>query len=153
MLIKKFIFSLWGNISGPFKSIRQYSTWAPALKLTRYGTDGQLLLSFSNFLTDQKQRVLICWSYSEWSPVISGVSQGPILEPIIFLIFVNDIPNIVTSTAKLFADNTKSYQPTDKWCGRLHYPTVRSNHRRFLGGLLAGEIQSYQMCGHENLTK
>ena len=47
------------------------------------------------------------------------------------------VPNIVTSTAKLFADNTKSYQSTDKWCGRLHYPTIRSNHPRSLGGLLA----------------
>ena len=87
------------------------------LKLNRYGIDGQLLLrfrNFSDFLTNRKQRVLIRGSYSEWSPVISGVPQGSILGPIItFLTYVNDIPNIIiiTSTvAKLFADDTKIYR-------------------------------------------
>ena len=53
-------------------------------------------------------------SYFEWSPVISGVPQGSILGLIMFLIYVNDIPNIVTSTAKLFADDTKIYRQINK---------------------------------------
>ena len=80
------------------------------LKLNRYGIDGQLLLWFRNFLTNGKQRVLIRESYSEWSPVKSGVPQGSILGPIMFLIYVNDIPNIIRSTAKLLADDTKIYR-------------------------------------------
>ena len=80
------------------------------LKLNRYGIDGQLHLWFRNFLTKRKQRVLIRGTFSEWSPVISGVPQGSILGPIMFLIYVNDIPNIITSTAKLFADDTKIYR-------------------------------------------
>jgi len=71
---------------------------------------GQLLLWFRNFLTNRKQWVLIRGSYSDWSPVISGVLEGSILGPIMFLIYVNDIPNIVTTTAKLFADDTKIYR-------------------------------------------
>ena len=53
-------------------------------------------------------------SYSEWSPVISGVPQGSILGPIMFLIYVNYIPNIITSAAKLFADDTKIYKQINK---------------------------------------
>ena len=80
------------------------------LKLNRYGIDGQLHLWFRNFLTKRKQRVLICGTFSEWSPVIFSAPQGSILEPIMFLIYVNNIPNIITSTAKLFADDTKIYR-------------------------------------------
>ena len=53
-------------------------------------------------------------SYFKWSPVISGVPQGSILGLIMFLIDVNDIPNIVTSTAKLFAHDTKIYGQINK---------------------------------------
>ena len=66
------------------------------------------------FLTNTRQRVQIRGSYSEWSPVISGVPQGSILGPIMFPIYVNDIPNIITSTAKLFADDSKIYREINK---------------------------------------
>ena len=54
--------------------------------------------------------------YSEWWPVIFGVPQGSTLGPIMLLIYVNDIHvlNIITSTAKLFADNTKIYRQINK---------------------------------------
>ena len=71
-------------------------------------------LWFRNFLTNRKQRLQIRGSYSEWSPVISGVPEGSILGPIMFLIYVNDIPNIITSTAKLVADDTKIYRQINK---------------------------------------
>ena len=80
------------------------------LKLSSYGIDGQLHLWFRNFLTNRNQRVQIRGSYSDWSPVTSGVPQGSILGPVMFLIYVNDIPDIITSTAKLFADDTKIYR-------------------------------------------
>ena len=64
------------------------------LKLNRCGIDRQLQLLFRNFLTNRKKRVQIRGSYSDWSPVISGVPQGSILGPIMFLIYVNDIPHI-----------------------------------------------------------
>ena len=84
------------------------------LKLNRYGIDGQLYLCFRNFLTNRRRRVHIRGSHSEWSPVISVVPQGSNPCPIMFLIHMNDIPNIITSTAKLFADDTKIYRQINK---------------------------------------
>jgi hypothetical protein len=80
------------------------------LKLERYGIDGSLLLWFRNFLTNRSQRVVIHGTCSKWSAVRSGVPQGTILGPIMFPIYVNDISDDITSTVKLYADDTKIYR-------------------------------------------
>ena len=80
------------------------------LKLNRHGIDGPLLLWFRNFLKNRQQRVTIRGTFSNWSPVTSGVPQGTTLGPILFLLYVNDIPNVVTSSIKMFADDTKIYR-------------------------------------------
>ena len=48
--------------------------------------------------------------YSEWVDVISGVPQGSVLGPILFLIYVNDIPEMVNCSIKMFADDTKLFR-------------------------------------------
>ena len=48
--------------------------------------------------------------YSEWVDVISGVPQGSVLGPILFLIYVNDIPEMVSCSIKMFADDTKLFR-------------------------------------------
>ena len=80
------------------------------LKLNRHGIDAPLLLWFRNFLKNRQQRVTIRGTYSNWSPVTSGVPQGTILGPPLFLLNVNDISNAVTSSIKMFADDTKIYR-------------------------------------------
>ena len=47
--------------------------------------------------------------YSDWAPVISGVPQGSVIAPILFLIYINDLPNNLKSTVRLFADDTIIY--------------------------------------------
>ena len=49
-------------------------------------------------------------SASSW-PVVSGVPQGAVLDPILFLMFVNDLPTNITSNIKLFADECVLYRP------------------------------------------
>ena len=79
-------------------------------KLDRHGIDNPLLLWFINSLKNRQQRVTIRGTYSNWSPVTPGVSQGTIPGPPLFLLNVNDISNVVTSSIKMFADDTKIYR-------------------------------------------
>ena len=60
-------------------------------------------------MKDRKQRVSCEGMYSDWAPVISGVPQGSVIAPILFLIYINDLPKNIKSTVRLFADNTIIY--------------------------------------------
>ena len=77
-------------------------------KLRRVGVGGNLLAWFENYLTDRHQHVTVLDKTSQSIPVLSGVPQGSILGPLLFLVYVNDIPLITTSSSvALFADDTK----------------------------------------------
>ena len=81
------------------------------LKLKSNGTDGCLHAWLRHFMTGRRQRVILrLGTRSNWSSVTSGTSQGTILAPLIFLIYVNDITNCVSSTVKLYANVTKIYR-------------------------------------------
>ena len=56
------------------------------------------------------QRVFLRGTCSSWSPVLSGVPQGTILGPVLFILYVNDISSGISSTVKLYADDTKVYR-------------------------------------------
>ena len=75
-----------------------------------YGIDGVLLKWIKDFLTNRKQRVCVRGSYSSWCNVTSGVPQGSVLGPILFIIYVNDLPEVVQSKLWMFADDTKIYR-------------------------------------------
>ena len=80
-------------------------------KLKSVGIRGKALMWLSTFLSQRRQRVLLREASSDWGDVTSGVPQGSILGPILFLIYVNDIPDNISNTAKMFADDTKLYKP------------------------------------------
>ena len=88
------------------------------VKLQAYGIRGKVLQWIRNFLTAREQRVVINGVASKTAPVTSGIPQGSVLGPILFLIYVNDLPDFVSSKVKLFADDTKLYReiknPQDK---------------------------------------
>ena len=78
-------------------------------KLLGYGIDGLLLKWIDNFLRDRKQRVCVRGSYFGWCSVSSGVPQGSVLGPVLFIIYVNDLLEVVQSKVWMFADDTKIY--------------------------------------------
>ena len=79
------------------------------LKADYYGIRNKTNTWPRSFLTGRSQRVVINGSASSWSPVVSGVPQGTILGPILFLMFINDLPTNATSGIKFFADNCDLY--------------------------------------------
>ena len=83
-------------------------------KLSTVGIQGKVLEWLNSFLTGRKQRVVVNHVKSDWIDVISGVPQGTVLGPLLFLIFVSEIPDLVKSHASLFADDTKLYADCHK---------------------------------------
>jgi len=82
-------------------------------KLKGYGVSGNLCLWLNSYLSNRKQRVLIEGDVSDWLPVASGVPQGSILGPFLFLLYINDLPKCLSTetTVALFADDSKCLQP------------------------------------------
>ena len=79
-------------------------------KLEAYGVKGKALRWINAFLKGRKQRVHVRGNYSSWKDVLSGIPQGSILGPVLFVIYINDMPNCVRSNMLLFADDTKIYR-------------------------------------------
>ena len=79
-------------------------------KLEAFGIKGKLLDWIGQFLLDRKQRVTIKDKFSSWSNVKSGIPQGSVLGPILFIMYINDLPNTIKCCLKIFADDTKIYK-------------------------------------------
>ena len=76
-------------------------------KLKHYGIDDKIWLWISNFL---KQRVVVDGIQSDLVTVDSGVPQGTVLGPILFLLHINDLPSVISSKVRLFADDCLVYR-------------------------------------------
>jgi hypothetical protein len=81
-------------------------------KIQTFGINGKLLRWIENYLKNRRQRVTMEGTNSEWLPVTSGVPQGSILGPILFILYINDLPDILSSDTlcAIFADDTKIYR-------------------------------------------
>jgi len=95
------------------------------LKLKAYGFDGALLDIIRVFLSNRWQQVSFDGCFSPWVNVVSGVQQGSVLGPILFIIFINDISSICDgqTRCKLFADDLKLYSSVDLQDG--HSPSLQ----------------------------
>ena len=78
-------------------------------KLHFFGVRGKTLGWIKSFLNNRSQKVVVNGVESESIPVSSGVPQGSVLGPILFLAYINDLPDQVQSNVRLFADDTAIY--------------------------------------------
>jgi hypothetical protein len=94
------------------KGIWQSSTPLPSdlHKLEYYGVNPKTNRWIRSFLENRKQSVILEGTVSKQVPVLSGVSQGTVLGPLLFLAYINDMPETATSSEiKLFADDSLLY--------------------------------------------
>ena len=77
------------------------------LKLKSHGND---VINWIEKLTHRRQRVIVDGEISSWKSVLSGVSQGSVLGPILFLIYINDLEDDISSKILKFADDTNVFR-------------------------------------------
>ena len=78
-------------------------------KLKQNGIEGKLLNLLSNYLINRKQRVVLNGMESNWGEIFSGVPQGSVLGPLLFLVYINDLEEGIKSHVKFFADDTSIF--------------------------------------------
>ena len=90
------------------KRLRRYGTKI-LFKLKLNGVSGNLLNIFEGFLRNRKQRVVLNDQTFNWENIYAGVPQGSILGPLLFLIYISDLAENLSSNPKLFADDTSLF--------------------------------------------
>ena len=79
-------------------------------KLKAYIVTGKILEWISDFLTGRRHTMVVNGKLSSWADILSGVHQASVTGAILFVIFINDLPDVVSSTTKIFADDTKLFR-------------------------------------------
>ena len=77
------------------------------LKLNAHGVGNGIIDWIQKWLTDRRQHVVVGGEVSNWKSVLREVPQGSVLGPLLFLIYINDLDDNITSNVLKFADETK----------------------------------------------
>ena len=78
-------------------------------KLKAYGFEGELLPLLKNYLESREQRVVLNGQTFEWRKIVSAIPQGSVLGPLLFLVYINDLPDGINSLRKVSADDTSLF--------------------------------------------
>jgi hypothetical protein len=111
-------------------------------KLRTLGFDENLLGWIEDFLTNRRQRVVLGAVTSGWLDVLSGVPQGSVLGPLLFVTFINDLPkSVVNCICRLFADDTKLIAAVQNNADIIHTYSSRSRRAGKMVSELAHGVQ------------
>ena len=118
-------------------------------KLDYYGIRGSTHKQINSWLSGHSQQVVSDREASDHVSVLSGVHKGSVLGPILFLIFINNLPYNISSSVRLFADDCVLYRNiySIQDCLTLQEDLTSLGQ---MGSRLANEIQSGQMSVHES---
>ena len=78
-------------------------------KIESYGMAGEISEWVEAFLSNRTQKVCVNGKSSPWAEVTSGIPQGSVIGPVLFIMYINDLPEVVKNEVYLFADDTKIY--------------------------------------------
>ena len=103
-------------------------------KLDYYGVRGTELKWIRSFLSDRQQEVVLDGATSDTAQITSGVPQGTVLGPLLFLVFINDLPeSIKSSHCKLFADDSLLYKVIENQADSDNWTSLRLRHGKRRG--------------------
>ena len=80
-------------------------------KLNYYGISGSIATWIETFLIERTQQVVVNGAASSSTIVTSGVPQGTVLGPLLFLLYINDLPDNISTSVRLLADDCILYTP------------------------------------------
>ena len=89
-----------------FLDVSLDKVWYEGLVYKLKSMSGELYNLLRNFLSRRFQRVILNGQTSSWKPDLAGVFEDSILHPLLFLVYINDLPNELKSSAKILADDT-----------------------------------------------
>ena len=115
-------------------------------KLRQNGISGNLLAFFHSYLSNRKQRVVLNGSSSPFYSIMSGVPQGSVLGPLLFLIYINDLEINVNSKVKFFVDDTMLFSIVSD-------PTVTANMLNHDLNIISNWAQQWKLSFNLEPTK
>ena len=118
-------------------------------KLWAYGIGGKIHSWIKEFLSNRIQTVLVDGNSSSKAKVTSGIPQGSVLGPILFLIFINNLPSVIQALKKLFADDAKVYQIVTCMADVTHLQSVVNNSIDW--SILWKMFFNFKKCKHMHL--
>ena len=92
----------------PFFSQKPLAHFQPIFEC-KLGIRGNVHAWVKEFLSGREQRVIVNGSQSTWINITCGIPQGNVLGPVLFLVFINDLPEVIKVLIKLLADDAKLY--------------------------------------------